>query len=413
MSDPKRDAISEVPTSEIRLTERAASLQSSVDLVVSDVPPVSTATALLWTDRLLGCSVEATLSEGRLIAIQSALLRVADLFEPCQIAVLLEQPIPASLVHPTGPSVVIEHGADRVLTGCAEELRFEIDGDPFATLILGLPDDLMLDTSSARWLASRLAKVLAVILEKSSLIETSGGNSQKVERLEAQVVQAEKLASLGEIAAGIVHELNNPLTAIVAYSDALQKRFESNGNTSEIESMRRISEAAERILKFSRDLVAYARPSSGIRSPVNIHDVVDQALHFCEHVLSQHSIVVVREYEASAPVVQGVSGELTQIFVNLLTNACHVTPADGRIEIVTRSDESGVEIAVRDHGTGIELAHIDRVFEPFFTTKPAGNGTGLGLSIVRGIVERHQGQVTVESHGRDGTTFWVKLPRVL
>ncbi|MFO0660325.1 MAG: ATP-binding protein [Polyangiaceae bacterium] len=403
------DIITEVPTSEVRLAEHVTSLQSEVDLVVSDVPPIATADALHWADRLLESTLDATLDEGRITAIKPCCV----VWQICSS--LARSQCCSSIHHPrcwyTPPALRSRSmRIARLISESADELRFAIDNESGAALVLGLTEDRSLDTSSARWLAQRVAKVLSSVLDKARLLEASGGERKRVAHLEAQVAQAEKLANLGELAAGVVHELNNPLTAIVAYSSALQKRFEVSGAANDVESLRRITEAAERILKFSRDLVAYARPSSGIRSPVNLHDVVDQALLFCEHVLSQHDIHVEKHYDARAQIVQGVSGELTQIFVNLLTNACHASPSRSRIIISSRSDDHSIEIAVRDNGAGIDNAHIERVFEPFFTTKPAGNGTGLGLSIVRSIVERHGGRVSAESHERRGATFRVRLP---
>src|SRR5262249_37510673 len=159
-------------------------------------------------------------------------------------------------------------------------------------------------------------------LRHARAYERSRANNAEVGVLQAQVIQSEKLASLGQIAAGVVHELNNPLTSIVAYSDYLRKKGERNGaDVADLERLTRINEAAERILRFSRDLIAYSRPSTEVPAPVAIHDVIDRALVFCEHVLERTGVMVERTF-GDVKLVRGVAGQLTQVFVNLFTNAC-------------------------------------------------------------------------------------------
>ncbi len=241
-------------------------------------------------------------------------------------------------------------------------------------------------------------------------------DSDERNSLRAQVIQAEKLASLGQIAAGVVHELNNPLTSIIAYGDFLRKRAlvrQTAGLDVEddIERLDRIAEAAERILRFSRDLVAYARPSSDIPGRVALAQVVDKALVFCEHELESHDILLDRHLDETLPDVRGVSGQLVQVFVNLITNAAHAAAVGGRhVSITTALEGRWVVAALTDDGRGIEEEDLDRIFEPFFTTKPVGTGTGLGLSIVRDIITRHGGALSVESRSGRGTTFLVRLP---
>jgi signal transduction histidine kinase len=236
--------------------------------------------------------------------------------------------------------------------------------------------------------------------------------SDQLQRLQQQVIQTEKLASLGQIAAGVVHELNNPLTSIIVYSDYLRKKAEKNGSDAEDqERLRRIGEAADRILRFSRDLVDYARPSNGVPGTIELHDFLDQALVFCEHVLGKTGVEVVRDYAPDLRPVLGVGGEITQVFVNLVTNACHAMPeTDGKLILRTRAEGDFARVEIIDNGHGIEPSLISRIFEPFFTTKVEGRGTGLGLSIVKNIVTRHGGTVHAESSADGGARFVVALP---
>jgi signal transduction histidine kinase len=272
---------------------------------------------------------------------------------------------------------------------------------------------------------------------------------ERVTRLEADLralnmhmVQAEKLASLGQIAAGMVHELNNPLTSIVAYTDYLLRRAQrTNADPDDTERLRRIAGSANRMLRFTRDLVSYARPSSEVAVPVPLHTVIHQALAFCEHELSQAEVTVDCQFDPSVGSVRGMPEQLAQIFVNLVTNACHAmappggeaprAPAPaaqgaavpegvaapaadnrGRLTISTElvDNSARVRVTVADTGHGISASHLPMVFAPFFTTKGAGRGTGLGLSIVKNIVENHSGTIRAESEPPRGTRFIVVLP---
>ncbi len=234
----------------------------------------------------------------------------------------------------------------------------------------------------------------------------------EVRELEEQIIHAEKLATLGQMAAGVVHELNNPLTSISVYADYLLKKSEARGDDArDVEKVRRILHSADRILRFTRDLVTYARPSTETPTEGAIGDLLDQAVALCDHLLDETGTRVVTAY-ADLPPVFGVKGQLLQVFVNLITNACHAMPMDAgvlRIETAPGSD-GWLVVRVIDSGKGIPAENLERVFEPFFTTKGEGKGTGLGLSIVRNIVQQHRGSITVHSEVGQGTTFEILLP---
>lgn len=265
------------------------------------------------------------------------------------------------------------------------------------------PWDLLLD---------RLSLALGAALRHARAYDRSRKRSAQVGVLQAQVIQSEKLASLGQIAAGIVHELNNPLTSIVAYSDYLRKKGEKTGvDPADLERLARINEAADRILRFSRDLIAYSRPSNEVPAPVAIHDIIERALVFCEHVIEKSNVVVERTF-GEVKLVRGVGGQLTQVFVNLFTNACQAMGRQGGcLSITTAMSACGsVSISISDEGSGIDAEHLPRIFEPFFTTKTDGTGTGLGLSIVRNIISTHGGTIRADDHPPRGTIFTLELP---
>lgn len=239
-----------------------------------------------------------------------------------------------------------------------------------------------------------------------------GRDLSRVRDLEEQVVQAEKLATLGQLAAGVVHELNNPLTSISVYGEYLLDQGEKTGAPHlDVERLRRIVQSADRILRFTRDLVVYARPASEAPQPVIINQVLDQSLVFCEHIIDEHGAIVVRDFPDEELRVWGVKGQLHQVFINLITNACHAMPEGaGRLSLRVSSDAGNrVHISVKDNGSGIPADQVKVVFEPFFSTKGEGKGTGLGLSIVKNIVQQHGGGIEVESMLGDGATFTVTL----
>ncbi len=299
----------------------------------------------------------------------------------------------------------------RVFPGLKHEIVVAVRGSKTgSTLHLGSDGDAVdAEGACAAGLLDRASAALGSALHVSRQITSPGPDPRRSHDFEERMIQADKLATFGQIAAGIVHELNNPLTSIVAYSDYLIRRAVSAQGSPEssasrdpddVDRLRRISESANRMLRFTRDFVAYARPSSGVAGPVILHGVVDQAVAFCEHVLSQAGVSVERRYASEVRTVRGISEQLVQVFVNLLTNASQAAPSvDGRITITTSLDPVArrVLVVVEDNGGGIAPEHLRQVFLPFFTTKGDRHGTGLGLSIVKTIVDGHDGKIHVES----------------
>jgi two-component system, NtrC family, sensor kinase len=232
-----------------------------------------------------------------------------------------------------------------------------------------------------------------------------------IKELEKRIIHAEKLASIGQLAASVVHEINNPMTAVAAYSEALlmKARMRPDATPADVDKLRKILESSHRILRFTRDLVSYARPAKDKPERVQLSALLDQAVGYCEHVVAQAKVSVRRQY-AELPPISAVRANLVQVFVNLITNACHAMAPGGQVTLVTRRDGQGAVVEVRDTGTGIDPKHLGRIFDPFFTTKEEGKGTGLGLSIVQGIIESHGGRISVDSRQGEGTAFTLWLP---
>jgi len=238
-----------------------------------------------------------------------------------------------------------------------------------------------------------------------------GQDLTKVRDLEKRVIQAEKLASLGQLAASVVHEINNPMTAVATYADALLTRSLTNprAEPSDVAKFRKIVDNSERVLRFTRDLVSYARPAQDKPEAIDLGATIDRAVGFCEHVLAKHGVSLERSF-TEVPLFLAVKQNIVQVFVNLITNACHATPSGGQVRITTEREGDHVVVRVADSGQGIAAEVQGRMFEPFFTTKPDGKGTGLGLSIVQGIIENHGGVISVASTLGQGTTFTIRLP---
>ena len=374
-----------------------------------------------WLDRLLAAVLDLPLASGDRAVVTAMVDAVS--------AILPDYAVGACVVHEHGQVLVTRlpeglagstAGVDptRVFPGLAHEHVAPLAGSTTgSTFHVASNDDAFERTGSAALhLVERAAMALGRALEVARQLGIAGPVHEDSHVFEERMAQADKLATFGQIAAGIVHELNNPLTSIVAYSDYLIRKAVSGTDSQgpdDIESLRRISESANRMLRFTRDFVAYARPSSGVAGPVVLHGIIDQSVAFCEHVLAAAGVGVEKRYSPDVLAVRGVSEQLVQVFVNLLTNASQAAPErDGLIVVTTSLDPATrrVHIVVEDNGSGIAAEHLRQVFLPFFTTKGNRHGTGLGLSIVKSILEGHDGAIHVESHPGRGASFVLELP---
>ncbi|WP_428265400.1 two-component system sensor histidine kinase NtrB [Haliangium sp.] len=246
-----------------------------------------------------------------------------------------------------------------------------------------------------------------------------GQDQTKLGELQRQVVQAEKLATLGQLAAGVVHELNNPLTSITVYAEFLRAKLEAHARRGvafhvedgDVEKLRRIGVGAQRISGFARELVQYAKPADKAPESVSVPAAVAQALSFCEHMFETDGVALVRELAAGLPPVWAVPGQIEQVVINLVVNAAHAVDGAGKVTVRAYREADGcVALSVNDTGPGVPEEMRERIFEPFFSTKTDGRGTGLGLSIVRNIVEQHGGHIEVSRAKGGGASFTVHLP---
>jgi two-component system NtrC family sensor kinase len=231
---------------------------------------------------------------------------------------------------------------------------------------------------------------------------------QLKEATQRQISRSEKLASIGRLAAGIAHEINNPLTGVLMFAHLLQEK--EGRDREDTEDLDVIVSETERVRDIVRSLLDFARQSPPSRELLDINSVVRDTLKLV-HKQAEHGDVAIDERLVDGlPPVLGDRNQLEQVVLNLSLNAIEAMPDGGRLSVSTRARNGSVVVLVRDTGCGIKAENLDRVFDPFFTTKPAGEGTGLGLSVSYGTVRQHGGELTVESREGEGTTMTVVLP---
>ncbi|HVE59683.1 MAG TPA: ATP-binding protein [Pyrinomonadaceae bacterium] len=266
----------------------------------------------------------------------------------------------------------------------------------------------------------------------------------QLQRLQAQIVQSEKMASLGQLAAGIAHELNNPVGFVYGNLDVLNQYFQdvvrlldyydeaslpddmklniaALKSTLDYSHLRKdlasiiddCQNGVKRICDIVQNLRIFSRLDEAEFKKTDLHEGIESTIRLLSRYFSASKIKLTRDYD-KLPLIEAYSGQLNQVWMNLLANAAQAVSSSGdgsgEVRITTRVEGETVSIAVSDNGCGIDREHLDRIFDPFYTTKPVGEGTGLGLSITFGIVERHGGKIAVKTALDEGSTFTVTLP---
>jgi len=233
---------------------------------------------------------------------------------------------------------------------------------------------------------------------------------QTVKATQEQLIQSEKLSAVGQFVAGVAHELNNPLTAVIGFSELLQTAQTDEKTKGHLE---RIAKSAHRCHKIVHSLLSFARQEAPVRKLVELHTVIDEVLEIMAYDLRTSNVSIVKEFAPTLPQIMADPHQLQQVFVNILGNARQaIEPIqqEGCIVIRTHSEEGWVVIEFQDNGPGIKPQHLARIFDPFFTTKPAGKGTGLGLSLSYGLIQEHGGKISAQSEPGHGATFLIELP---
>jgi two-component system, NtrC family, sensor kinase len=230
--------------------------------------------------------------------------------------------------------------------------------------------------------------------------------------LEAQLSQADKLSSIGLLAAGVAHEVNTPLAVISSYTQMLAKQLRTDPQKAGL--LEKITRQTFRASEIVSNLLNFSRTSGVEFGDVDVNKVITDTLALLEHQFRTSRIQVENELAEHLPPIQGNIGRLQQVFLNLFLNAKDAMPAGGTLRVAT-ANGTGVSVSVTDTGSGIAPEHIARIYDPFFTTKTAPDpgqkrGTGLGLSVTYGIIQEHAGKIRVESRPGEGTTFYLDFP---
>ncbi len=334
--------------------------------------------------------------------------------------------------HTAGLKRYIETGMAQVMGQRLQLEGLRKDGSTFPLEIRMAETQVgsrLLFTAAVRDITDRLSAEAALQKANSELEEKVEERALELRRKEAQLVQAEKMASLGQLVAGVAHEINTPVGALSSNIDIFARtvnrigeilaEMETADTAPQHEKLRRLLEivqqlstvnrtATERIMAIVGSLRRFARLDEAELEKVDIHEGIENTLTLVQHEL-KHRIQVEKDY-GEVPPITCYPNQLNQVFLNLLVNASHAIEGKGNISIKTRMDGNSLVIEFRDTGIGISEENRQRIFDAGFTTKGFGEGTGLGLSIVSGIVQNHKGQLEVESQVGKGTTFRLILP---
>jgi len=298
-----------------------------------------------------------------------------------------------------------------------QESRREIERSRSTLLALfdNLDDELYIIDPKYKLIAVNRSRAERVGIEPQKLVgklcyqvlEGQKGPCQR--RLEASLVQAEKLAALGQLAAGVAHELNNPITAVIANTQLLQRELDPG--RVDMESVELIEQAGKRAQRVVRGLLDFARQEAEEFHLVDVNHTIEQALSLVERQWKRAKVELIRDLSKDLLEVEGNADHLQGVWLNLLVNAHDALDGEpGKVVVRSRKQNNFVVVSVEDNGVGIESQDLKRIFEPFFTTKAPGKGTGLGLATSFRIIEQHQGKIEVDSSPGSGTLFTVRLP---
>jgi two-component system NtrC family sensor kinase len=233
----------------------------------------------------------------------------------------------------------------------------------------------------------------------------------KLQTTQDELLRAEKLTSLGQLAASIAHEINNPLAGVLVYTQLLSKKVTGDAFKKEeaLGYLSKMESEVGRCSRIIRNLLDFARQTEPMLRLLDINQVIEQVLAMVGHQAQLQNVEVVKEFSPSLPKVMADFDQIQQIFTNLTLNAIQAMPEGGRLTLRSSAVDGEVRVDVQDTGYGISKENMSKLFTPFFTTKTKGKGVGLGLAVVHGIIERHKGRIKVQSEVGKGTTFSVYL----
>jgi len=249
-------------------------------------------------------------------------------------------------------------------------------------------------------LLNAIAHEVSLFIHKAQIAESN-------KKLELQLQHSERLAFVGELSAGIAHELNEPLGRILGFAQLIQKDGGLTGQPAD--DIERIIKASLYTREIIKKLMLFSRQMPRQVISVNLNTIISNILYFIDVRFQDRGVEVVRKLDPNLPEIQADPVQMSQVLVNLITNAVYAMPDGGVIRVVTKKEDKFVRLTVADTGYGMTPEVRKKIFEPFFTTKPVGQGTGLGLSVVQGIIEDHHGKISVVSTVGKGSRFDIQL----
>jgi two-component system NtrC family sensor kinase len=416
------------------LTEAEEKAADRRILIVDDESGIREMFAMWLREESFECdtaaSADAALAK---MAICSYALVISDMMMPGRNGVELLREIKARYPE---TAVIMVSGVDR-----PQRVRDALRVGAFDYLIkpceLGVLT-LSVEHALERRTLQRTARTYKAHLENQN-IELAHSKAE-LERLQGQLVHTEKMASLGQLAAGVAHELNNPAGFIFGNMDLLGDYLSQlqgllhiydktilptegmqlvNSKKTEIRYEKLVGdldsiiadcrEGAERICEVVKNLRLFSRLDEAEIKKVDVHSGIDSTVRLLSRYFSGGQVTLRRNF-GDLPRIDCYAGQLNQVWMNLLVNAAQAITGQGEVSVCTRVDQGSIVVAIADTGAGIPEGQLSRIFDPFFTTKAVGEGTGLGLSISYGIIERHGGTISVESQIKTGTTFTVRIP---
>lgn len=319
--------------------------------------------------------------------------------------------IPGAMQYPALAETEIRIGSDKFATKgfrsstTVIKAGLRIDKKKYGSIAIGYRAGRT--KTKPQFLAEEKRLLEAVSRELSLFVKHSFGEEEK-QKLQSQLQHIERLAFVGELSAGIAHELNEPLARILGFSQLIRKA--GNLSQQQTDDVDRIVKASLYTREIIKKLMIFSRQMPQQITSVNLNDVIASILYFIDVRFHGGNIKLKTRLAGDLPVIKADEVQLSQVLVNLITNSVHAMSNRGNITITTKVKGRFVSLVVKDTGSGMTAEVKQKIFEPFFTTKPVGQGTGLGLSVVKGIIDSHQGRIIVQSTPGVGTRFEILLP---